>query len=106
MPIFALYSGARLNEIASIKLADVSEYSSGKYAFQIRDGKTLASKRIVPIHSDIVNLGFIEYLEDVKSNWPDAELIFPYLKAAGKNGLCNLPGRDFSALKKQIRTRR
>lgn len=102
MPILALYNGARLNEIASIKLADVSEYSSGKYAIQIRDGKTLASKRIVPIHSDIVNLGFIEYLEDVKSNWPDAELIFPYLKAAGKNGYGNLPGRDFSALKTKL----
>jgi integrase len=102
MPIIALYSGARLNEIASIKHADISKYSPGKYAFKIRDGKTLASKRIVPIHLDIVNLGFIEYLEDVKSNWPDAELIFPYLKAASKNGFGNLPGRDFSALKTNL----
>ena len=102
MPILALCTGARLNEIASIKLTDVREYSSGKYAIQIHDGKTLASKRIVPIHSDIVDLGFIEYLDDVKSSWPDAEIIFPHLKAAGKNGYGNLPGRDFSALKTKL----
>ena len=102
MPILALCTGARLNEIASIKLTDISEYSSGKYAIQINDGKTLASKRIVPIHSDIIDLGFVEYLDDVKSSWPDAELIFPYLKAGGKNGYGNLPGRDFSALKTNL----
>ena len=102
MPILALSTGARLNEIASIKLADINEYLDGKYAFLIPDGKTLASKRTVPIHPDIISLGFLEYLEDVKSNWPGAELIFPYLKAAGKNELGNLPGRDFSALKTKL----
>lgn len=102
MPILALITGARLNEIASIKLTDINEYSSDKFFIKIPDGKTLASKRVVPIHSVIINLGLIDYIEDVKSSWPGAELLFPYLKAAGKNGYGNLPGRNFSELKTKL----
>ena len=99
MPILALITGARLNELASIKLEDIYEYSSGKIFLKIPDGKTLASKRVVPIHPNLIDLGFTDYIEDVKLTWPGAVLLFPYLKAGGKNGYGNLPGRDFSTLK-------
>ena len=99
LPILALYNGARLNELASIKLEDIKEYDNGKYAIYIRDGKTLASIRAIPIHPDIIDLGFMQYVADAKSAWPSKKLLFPHLIDDPKNGYGNTPGKDFSEMK-------
>jgi site-specific recombinase XerD len=41
LPLLALYSGARLNELASLKIENIEEYEKNKYAFRIIEGLTL-----------------------------------------------------------------
>lgn len=101
LPILALYTGARLNELASLHLDNII-HVDGIYSIKIIDSKTRAGIRHIPLHPDVVRSGFIDYLNEMKACWPGAELVFPHLKAAAKNGLGNLPGRDFSLLKQGL----
>lgn len=70
LPILALYTGARLNELCQLSLDDINEID-GIYTISITDTdekklKTLASKRTIPLHENILKIGFLEYIEDVR----------------------------------------
>ncbi|MFN1648234.1 tyrosine-type recombinase/integrase [Vibrio rotiferianus] len=67
LPLLALYTGARLNELAqlkpnNLKLVDntlcihISDEADGQKL------KNTSSKRVIPIHKHIIELGFEEYL--------------------------------------------
>jgi len=72
VPWIALYSGARLGEIAQLSTIDVRQLH-GEWIFHITeegvpvDGadvkstKTGGSQRVVPIHSKLIGLGFLRY---------------------------------------------
>lgn len=66
--VFLAFSGARLNEIceAPSKLYDLN----GIPCFDLRQSgtKTLNSPRLIPVHPDLKNLGFFEYIEKQKLN--------------------------------------
>lgn len=72
--MIAIYTGARRNEIGGLMVDDVKQdQESGIWYFEISDmkeeGKNIkseAAKRIVPIHSKLLELGFMEYLEEAK----------------------------------------
>jgi integrase len=70
-PLIAAYSGARLNEIAQIELTDIKN-DDGIWYFDISDEgedkavKTVASKRRIPIHSEILKAGLLEYVETLR----------------------------------------
>jgi integrase len=65
LQVMAIYSGARLHEVADLTLSDL-ETRNGIATFTIRDAKSDAGKRIVPIHSELIRLGFLDYVEDRK----------------------------------------
>lgn len=102
LPVLALFTGARLGELCNLKLADVISHGDGTWFLKITDSKTVNGIREIPLHSSIIDAGLIHYMEDVKQVWPDAELLFPYLRPASKNGYANLPGRDFSSMKTEL----
>ncbi|RTL62434.1 MAG: site-specific integrase [Pseudonocardiaceae bacterium] len=71
VPWIALYSGARLGEIAQLLTADVRQLH-GRWVFHIteegseegadlKSTKTGGSQRVVPIHSKLIKLGFLRY---------------------------------------------
>ena len=73
LPLIALYSEARLGEIAQLLVKDVLE-KDGHWCFHIcKDGeiqksvKTAGSERIVPIHPELISLGLIDYHERLVS---------------------------------------
>lgn len=73
MPLIALYSGARLDEIGILKVSDV--FRKPVPHMRIRRGKNQPSVREVPIHPQITRLGFFDYVEAVskaghQSLWP------------------------------------
>ncbi|MBV1907958.1 MAG: site-specific integrase [Kangiellaceae bacterium] len=89
--LIAIYSGARRNEIASLLPDDIKQDgNTGIWYFDITDegdGKTLktsAAKRIVPIHSRLISLGFLDYVRDArkviartpKKNGQDTRLLY------------------------------
>lgn len=85
VPLVALFSGMRLGEIAGVRLMDIED-RDGVPVFNIRpyEGRTLKneeSRRDVPIHSGLMRLGFLSFIEARrKVAKPDA-LAFPDAKA-------------------------
>ncbi len=83
LPLLALYTGARIEELCQLDLADVRH--DGKIAYfdlnELDDKglKTQASTRRVPLHESLIKLGFLKYVKDVKEALPDAKKVFPYL---------------------------
>lgn len=81
LPLLALYTGARLNELGQLRPQDVviERYKDGgedKACWTIRfvhapaDGvrlKNLSSARRVPVHSELERLGFIRLVEEAKA---------------------------------------
>jgi len=69
IPIIALFSGIRQNEICQMQKTDIIQIS-GIWCFDVNqheDGKslkTISSQRIVPIHNVILKLGFLKFVSE------------------------------------------
>ncbi len=79
IPLLCRYTGARLEEMAQLRRSDIGKSDEGIYFLNIRRGegqrvKTNSSLRHIPIHTHLIELGFLEYVSSV----PD--LLFPQLK--------------------------
>jgi len=84
VPLIGLYTGARISELAQLRPGDVSTsgpvpHLSITDAGEGQQVKTSASVRSIPIHPQLVRLGFLEYAEAMKeaseaSLWPDLKL--------------------------------
>ena len=78
IPLLALYSGARCSELCQLSTEDIKK-ESGVWMMQIHDGdstqriKTIAARRSIPLHAEILRLGFVQYCESITqgSLWPD-----------------------------------
>jgi len=77
------YTGMRLNEAAQLHIDDITE-KSGVWCFDVNDNaetkhlKTVNSARIIPIHSKLIEDGFLEYVDQLKEAKQDR--LFPKLK--------------------------
>ena len=86
-PLLALFSGARLSEICNLEMHAV-KVIEGVYTYEILEGKTVESERVVPIHSTLIKLGFWDYVESVrdtksKNLFPGRSSIEAVSKATG-----------------------
>lgn len=81
IPFLALYTGARANELAQLRISDIVEKSGLKCLRITNDGevrtKNEASIRTIPIHPTLIKLGLLDYVEDLKAI--EAPRLFPYL---------------------------
>lgn len=93
LPLLALYSGARLEELGQLRLIDIATESyvdaddADATATVIRivedetDGlklKNVGSVRRVPIHPELIRLGFLDYVERLRAT--GAMRVFPDLR--------------------------
>jgi len=115
LPLIALFMGARREEIGQLRVQDVkrvpyiddADQRQEVWCIDITDTpdddalpnqiKNEASKRLVPLHAKLIELGFIDYLEKL----PDqAGRVFPALKPIGiGNKLTDKWGQWFSRYK-------
>ncbi|MGY4749813.1 DUF6538 domain-containing protein [Pannonibacter sp. Q-1] len=76
IPLIMLYSGARPGEIAQLGLSDVREEQQ-TWIFDITETadagggevkrlKTDGSRRVVPVHQELIGLGFLDYLAAIR----------------------------------------
>jgi integrase len=103
VPIIAYYSGMRLAEISFLRKQDIIQVN-GIWAFAIkpfqiddkkRTIKNKKSTRTIPIHSDIIKLGFLDYVESCKG-----ELLFDTKRANHKHD--DAIGKSFGVFKKKL----
>lgn len=92
IPLIALYSGARLNEIAGLPIAQI-RVIDGVHAMELTDTKTSKVGRVVPVHQTLIGLGFWDYVEYVRGM--GAERLFPHT-VDGNNGHGKNAGRQFA----------
>lgn len=73
LPLVAAFTGARLNEITQLKVADI-ENVAGIWTFRITDsgvGQSLKnenSRRLVPVHPHLIELGLLGYRDMAVTN--------------------------------------
>jgi integrase len=71
LPIVALHTGMRLEELASLRKTEVID-TDGVVAFDLTDRriggsrgvKNLSARRIVPLHQRLHDLGFVDWMRD------------------------------------------
>lgn len=89
VPLIAAYSGMRLNEICQLFKEDI-QLIDNQWCIAITDSgegqrlKTSSSKRLIPVHDEIIQSGFFEYIEKNGSDRCFPELT-PSRDGYGKN---------------------
>ncbi|AWI74199.1 hypothetical protein CEW83_02325 [Parazoarcus communis] len=73
IPMIALASGLRLEEIAQLRTIDILNDPEHGVLIRVTDEdpeqrvKTEGSKRIVPAHAQLIQSGFVDYISDVRA---------------------------------------
>lgn len=71
VPLIAAFTGARVSEIAQLRVDDITRLSA-IHCFAFRDDgdgqslKTQAARREVPIHSELLRLGILDYTSAIR----------------------------------------
>jgi integrase len=89
LPLIAVLTGARLNEIAQLRLQDIKQdEDTGIWVVDIdtegdRSVKTVSSRRQVPIHPELIRLGLLRYRDGLaKSGSKASATLWPQLSSA------------------------
>ncbi|MCA0893861.1 DUF6538 domain-containing protein [Microbulbifer agarilyticus] len=111
VPLICYYTGARLNEVAQLHLSDVKQ-EEGVWCIDINpnsdDKRTKNGEpRLVPIHQHLIDLGFLEYVEEGRRQHKKRETdtghrVFPMLRPNTDGtlsaGISRMLGAQFKAL--------
>ena len=99
LPYMALYSGARLGELAQLLIADVRQ-ESGVWCLNITEDedddkslKTAGSHRLIPIHPELIRLGFLDY--HTRQLAAGSERLFPEIERDTRGFYSGRPSRWF-----------
>lgn len=111
-PLLALTMGFRLEELAQLRIADITSISMSTGVMWIidvndngddKEVKTESSKRNLPIPRNMLKTNFIAYYEYVKRLYGEEALLFPYLVKT-KNGYGKGLGYNFTEHKQKLIT--
>ena len=82
LPLLALFTGARVEELAQLLVQDLRSAPGLGFYLNISDEaehshlKNQASRRRIPLHPELISCGFLVYVENTKPN----RFLFPHLK--------------------------
>lgn len=105
VPLLGLFQGARLEEICQLRAEDIRS-QEGVWIMDIhdRDGnklKNVQSRRLLPLHPDILKMGFVRYVRETAPQPKDR--IFRDLTAGGPDAkLSHYPTRWFGTLRQRL----
>lgn len=90
--LIALFTGARMGEIFFLQVDSIKKDENGIWYFDIisdesRNTKNSQSVRPIPIHSKLISLGFIDFVEQRKADGETARLFPEYKDHNGKAGV-------------------
>lgn len=93
LPVIGLFTGARISELAQMRVEDIRRDKGrcGVWVFSLDEDedlgkrmKTATSKREVPIHSELMRLGLLDYWDAIKAHGPGP--LWPALPRTVLNG--------------------
>mgnify|MGYP001609516692 CR=1 FL=1 len=99
LPLVALHTGARLGELAQLLVDDIREIDGITCAYVTAEGdddksvKTSNSRRVIPIHSELVKLGFLKFHEAQKKL--GHKRLFPEIKIDAR-GHWGVPSKELN----------
>ena len=106
LPVLGLFTGARLNEICQLQRQDVMKIN-GIWCISITDKgqnqhlKSASSERLIPIHNQILSMGFIDFV--THSAPVKTSRIFPDLTLRN-DMFSHTPSKWFGNLKQKLLT--
>ena len=99
----AAFTGARVNELSQLTTDDVKQDDEGLWYFNItaaeEDGQSIKnedSRRIIPVHQKLIDLGFIDYCKSKKAEFADGQANLFDLKKAKADGYGKAASQWFS----------
>ena len=104
-PLVCLFSGMRIGESTSLEVRNIKT-EDDVVVMQVKDAKTPTGDRLVPVHSALIRLGFLDYVNEVRQLGHEG--LFWYLSEGASGKLVNHNGtkknlsRQFSSYLKQI----
>jgi integrase len=106
LPLMGLLTGARLSELAQLHVADVVE-SAGCHCISINTAddeglkslKNANSVRLVPIHSDLVRLGLLSWVQVLRAR--KQLRLFPEIPVQAKKTFSHAPSKWFGGYRKR-----
>jgi integrase len=95
LPLLSLFTGARQSELAGLKASNIKEDdATGTWLMYIvsdrrtrRRVKTKASERVIPIHSQLITLGFLRFVAERQRESADAWLFPQVSPEKGRAGV-------------------
>jgi integrase len=98
-----MFSGMRLGEICGLHLEDVKKVD-GVWCFDVNGEddkrlKTLSSKRVIPLHPALIQLGFLAFVDTLRKKGQPR--MWPNLKRRGTDGYCHAIGKWFQRFNRQ-----
>ncbi len=97
LPMLGIHTGGRISELCQLKPDNIRQVD-GIWAIDINEEdedqsvKTAAGIRIIPLHPQLVELGFLDYVKDARQY---GGTIFPYMTPDRFNHYGKTPGRRF-----------
>jgi integrase len=110
LPLLALFTGARLNELAPLTAEDIrSDEATGipflnvrEVAEQGRRLKTARSARVIPVHHELVRIGFLRFADEIRSSAGPQGRLFPLLTPGPKGGFGEAWSKWFGRFKRAL----
>ena len=111
IPWIALYTGARLGEIAQLEMTDVrqqhgvwifhiTKQSSRKAGALKKSVKTAGSQRVVPIHTKLIEIGLLDYFKAMQAR--DVVRLFPEIEPDTRGYMSAMPSGFWGDYLKRI----
>jgi integrase len=102
LPLLGLFTGARLNELCQLQAGDISEIDNCWCLFFTDEGerqrlKNANSRRYVPLHSKLIDLGFLDYVRKRKD-----KRLFSDLSYSEKAGFGAYPSKWFGRYRTKL----
>jgi integrase len=110
LPLLALYSGARLSELAPLALDDIKIDTAAGVPFMTvvedatvgRAVKTDTSVRAIPVHSELVQIGFMDFVEYARTESGSSRRLFPEIERGPKGTYGEVWSKWFGRYKRSL----
>jgi integrase len=110
LPLLALYSGARLSELAPLAVDDIKIDTASGVPFMTvvedatlgRTVKTDTSVRAVPLHSELLRIGFMDFVEHARAESGSSRRLFPEVEKGPKGTYGEVWSKWFGRYKRSL----